>query len=218
MRYFVGGVPLRRMMATVHRSGATTTAPIISSGLINCIGLITVVCIVFLVYSIYQEWNPIEKPMRTVATEEDIERLMHSMDSTMQSSIGWQDVNNDVHRQQHHSNQEYDDQRQWQQQLHHPQKSMCGNVMNQAYIPTRFRRKRLTPRQRRIVMERTQFCCNKCNKFCQIFDRELNHRISLSSNLYRYYDLNDLSNYELLCRKCHGLETYLQRERGEFRH
>ena len=86
------------------------------------------------------------------------------------------------------------------------------------YIPTKYRRKRLTKKQRKLVCERSNYCCTRCHRYLPIFDRELNHRIPLSSDLYRYYNLSDLSNYELVCRSCHGRITFEQRQAGLFKH
>lgn len=93
------------------------------------------------------------------------------------------------------------------------------SVEQTPYVPTKFRRKRLTKRQRRLVMERSNYCCTRCGKFVPVYDREINHIHALSSHLYRYYDLNDWqTNTELVCRSCHGRITFEQRRAGLFRH
>jgi 5-methylcytosine-specific restriction endonuclease McrA len=94
-----------------------------------------------------------------------------------------------------------------------------SDVEQTPYVPTKFRRKRLTKKQRRLVCERSNYCCTRCGKFVPVWDREINHIHPLSSHLYRYYDLNDWqTNVELVCRSCHGRITFEQRRAGLFRH
>lgn len=194
----------------VRRSVHANSSP----NFMTFIGWFAIALAVFAAYQLYQRWDPMERPNWNASDGRSVEdhirefelthgrsgtRLMHHEDGQRNAAYGENSRDNEGFR--HRDNDMY-----------RPQHE------NTPYVPTKFRRKRLTPRQRRIVMERTNYCCSMCGSFCPVYDRELNHRISLSSNLYRYYDLNKLSNYELLCRKCHGLETYLQRQRGEFKH
>jgi len=80
------------------------------------------------------------------------------------------------------------------------------------YVPTKYRRKRLTKKQRRIVCQRSDYKCVYCHHYVPVWNRELNHREPLWSDLYRERDLNDLSNFELCCRSCHGYLSYRQAE------
>ena len=84
-------------------------------------------------------------------------------------------------------------------------------------IPTRMRRKKLSKRKKQTITNRTNGCCAHCEKFLAAWDREINHIIPVSSDLWESYDLNSVENYELLCRRCHGAETYRQRMNGELK-
>jgi 5-methylcytosine-specific restriction endonuclease McrA len=185
---------------------------------------IAIALAVFAAYQLYQRWDPRERPDWNSADGRTVDDHIREFElanrraktsvTTDRESGERQSEKYDGER--HHRNGMYAGQRYRANNMHHSETR--PQEVNTPYIPTKYRRKRLTSRQRRIVMERTSYCCSMCGNFCPVYDRELNHRISLASNLYRYYNLNDLSNYELLCRKCHGLETYLQRQRGEFKH
>lgn len=87
-------------------------------------------------------------------------------------------------------------------------------------IPTKHRRKRLTPRQKQIVSARQHHRCELCHKVPQPWDREYDHRESLASDPYgeRTEELNHIKNFRLLCRECHGYVTYQQRRQGLFQH
>ncbi len=181
-----------------------------SLGVMTWVAWIAIALAVFAAYQLYQRWDPRERPDWNSANDRTVYDRIREFELANRRTETR--VTADHESGQH--NGMYDRAR---YNAYHTDTNSSHHV-NTPYVPTKYRRKRLTPRQRRIVMERTNYCCSMCGNFCPIYDRELNHRISLSSNLYRYYDLNDLSNYELLCRKCHGFETYLQRQRGEFKH
>ncbi len=167
-----------------------------SLSVITWVVWIAIALVVFAAYQLYQRWDPRERPNWNSASERTVYdhirefELANRRAETSVETVRKSGQRNEVHDGERHN-------------AYHTDTNRPQHV-NTPYIPTKYRRKRLTPRQRRIVMERTNYCCSMCGNFCPIYDRELNHRISLSSNLYRYYDLNDLSNYELLCRKCHG--------------
>jgi 5-methylcytosine-specific restriction endonuclease McrA len=201
-------------------------APITKSSLsvTTWVACIAIAQAVFAAYQLYQRWDPRERPDWNSADGRTV--YDHIREFEFANRRAEKSVTTD--RESVQRNGMYDGERHRRNGMYAEQGHLGNDEyyndtnrphhVNMAYVPTKFRRKRLTPRQRSVIMERTNYCCSMCGNFCPIYDRELNHRISLSSNLYRYYDLNDLSNYELLCRKCHGLETYLQRQRGEFKH
>ncbi len=200
--------------------------PVTKSGfnVMTWVAWIAIALAMFAAYQLYQHWDPREKPSWNSADDRTVyDRIQEfELASRRTEPRAMTDresgQRNEVYvGERHHRNGMYAEEGHLGNDAYHNDTNSSHHV-KMPYIPTKFRRKRLTPRQRRVIMERTSYCCSMCGNFCPVYDRELNHRISLSSNLYRYYDLNDLSNYELLCRKCHGLETYLQRQRGEFKH
>ncbi len=86
-----------------------------------------------------------------------------------------------------------------------------------AFIPTRFRRKKLTKRQKLVVLRHYGNQCAMCRKSLDAFDTEFDHIRPLASDAYgERDDLNHMSNFRPLCRRCHGYVTWQQRKSGMF--
>ncbi len=87
----------------------------------------------------------------------------------------------------------------------------------QAFIPTRFRRKKLTKRQKLLVLQKYGHQCAMCHRSLDSFDTEFDHIRPLASDAYgERNDLNHMSNFRPLCRRCHGYVTQQQRKSGMF--
>lgn len=86
------------------------------------------------------------------------------------------------------------------------------------FIPTKYRRKRLTKTQKEKVLERYGYQCAGCRRPLDEFDTEYDHIIPLASDPYGMHQsqLNDLSNFQPLCRRCHGYRSWQQRKQGLF--
>lgn len=85
------------------------------------------------------------------------------------------------------------------------------------FIPTRLRRKKLTKRQKLRVLQHYENQCALCRKELEPFDTEFDHIRPLASDAYgEHDDLNHISNFRPLCRRCHGYVTWRQRKAGMF--
>jgi 5-methylcytosine-specific restriction endonuclease McrA len=99
-------------------------------------------------------------------------------------------------------------------------RSTAGNGSNtNAFIPTRFRRKRLTRKQKARLIRAYRGQCALCRKSLQSFDTEFDHIEALASDPFglRHHSLNSPDNYRPLCRRCHGWVTWKQRKAGLFK-
>ena len=88
-----------------------------------------------------------------------------------------------------------------------------------SFVPTRQRRKKLTKRQKQSVLRQYKHRCAMCQKNLQPFDTEMDHIIALAEDPYGLRnDLNHISNFRPLCRRCHGFTSFQQRKAGLFSH
>ena len=87
------------------------------------------------------------------------------------------------------------------------------------FIPTKALRKRLSKKQKKVILAQQRYKCEICGKQLQEWDHEMDHRIPLSmaNRGIRPEILNHPSNYRALCRACHGFQTMKQRKAGLFK-
>ena len=88
-----------------------------------------------------------------------------------------------------------------------------------AFVPTKNIRKRLTKKQKKIILSEQRYKCATCGKRLHQWDCEMDHIVQLSMANRGIHPevLNRLSNYRALCRACHGYQTMQQRKSGLFR-
>jgi 5-methylcytosine-specific restriction endonuclease McrA len=80
------------------------------------------------------------------------------------------------------------------------------------------RRKRLTAKQKKEVLQRFEHRCGMCRKVLERFDTDFDHRVCLSS--YKHgveWDLNDVRNFWPLCSRCHRWKSDGERKAGLYR-
>ena len=82
------------------------------------------------------------------------------------------------------------------------------------YVPTRFRRKRLTKGQKRHLLQTYSYRCGRCRKVLRQWDTEFDHHIPLAADRFGRFDLNHKNNWVPLCRACHGLKCFRERRAG----
>lgn len=84
------------------------------------------------------------------------------------------------------------------------------------FIPTRFRRKRLTKHQKEIVLHRQRYRCARCHQQVPEWARDFDHRVGLCADPYGLHTerLNSLENFQMLCPTCHRWVTHQERQAG----
>lgn len=86
------------------------------------------------------------------------------------------------------------------------------------FIPTKYRRKRLSKRQKEKVLRYYEFKCASCRRELEDFDTEFDHIIPLAADPFGRHqsEIGSIWNYQPLCRRCHGYRTFHQRKQGLF--
>ena len=87
------------------------------------------------------------------------------------------------------------------------------------FIPSKQRRRRLTPKQRQLVLQKYGHRCADCRRVLEVWDTEMDHDIPLAADPYGRHTaaMNHISRFVPRCRRCHGYRTWMQRRAGLFR-
>ena len=97
----------------------------------------------------------------------------------------------------------------------------CYAGPSPGYVKTSTFRKRLTPRQKELVLQRYNYCCAYCRVLLkqEPFNTEFDHILPLASDAFGTYreSLNSIEQYQPLCRRCHGWKCHMEREAGLYR-
>jgi 5-methylcytosine-specific restriction endonuclease McrA len=99
-----------------------------------------------------------------------------------------------------------------------PQNPPRWNSKGKLYIKTSKFRKRLSKKQKAIVLKKYNYCCAMCQKALESFDTEFDHRIPLADDPTSQHKqlLNDIDSFQPLCRRCHGYKCDQERKRGAY--
>lgn len=91
-----------------------------------------------------------------------------------------------------------------------------GRPQQRQFIPTKYRRKRLTNRRKKIVLHRQHYQCARCRQQVPEWAREFDHRIGLCTDPYGLHTerLNSTDNFQMLCPMCHRWVTHQERQAG----
>ncbi len=117
-----------------------------------------------------------------------------------------------VHTQDTHDNEERQQQQPPVPQHPHARWGNGGKM----YVKTSQSRRHLTKKQKRLVLERYGRCCGMCRKVLEHFDTEFDHITPLAADRTSQYrmQLNAVSSFQPLCRRCHGYKCHLERRAG----
>lgn len=87
------------------------------------------------------------------------------------------------------------------------------------FIPSKKRRRRLTPKQRKLVLQAYGHRCADCARVLEEWDTEMDHDIPLAADPYGRHTtaINHISRFVPRCRRCHGYRTWQQRQAGLFK-
>ena len=98
-------------------------------------------------------------------------------------------------------------------------KQHSQSQLHNLYVKTSKVRKRLTKKQKRIVLSRYHNKCAMCHKNLNVpWDIEYDHIISLASDpTASRSDLNNIESFQPLCRRCHGYKCFSERRRGLYK-